>query len=108
METDEEKIDKLAGGIVEGIERTLKTLGEQLPEQVDAMTSKQLRRALNATINYIYKKDPEVDLKALSEREQKFLGSMFSLVEAGASYTMHVLGELQQEYDKKQKENKDG
>ncbi len=97
----EEKVEKLAENILEGVERTLQDLGSKLPEQVDAMSSKQLRRALKATINYIYKKDPDVDLKALAEREQKFLGSMFTLVEAGASYTMHILGELQREQDEK-------
>lgn len=101
---DEEKVEKLAGSIVEGIERTLNELGSTMPDQVDALSQKQLRRALKATINYIYKKDPELQIDDLGAREQKFLGSMFSLVEAGAGYTMHILGELQQEQDKKRRE----
>jgi hypothetical protein len=102
---DEEKVEKLAGSIVEGIERTLEELGSTMPDQVDALSQKQLRRALKATINYIYKKDPELQIDDLGVREQKFLGSMFSLVEAGAGYTMHILGELQQEQDKKKRED---
>lgn len=97
----EEKIDKLAENIVEGVERVLNELGNKLPDQIDAMSPKQLRRALKATVNYIYKKDPDIDLKALAQREQEFLGGMFNLVEAGASYTMHILGELQKEQDEK-------
>jgi hypothetical protein len=100
----EEKIDKLTENIVEGVERTLNELGTKLPDQIDAMSPKQLRRALKATVNYIYKKDPDVDLKTMAKREQDFLGGMFSLVEAGASYTMHILGELQREQDNKARE----
>ena len=106
MSTDEQKIENLTQNIVEGVERVLGEFGESLPPQIDGMSTKQLRRALKATVNYIYKKDPDVDLKSLSEREQKFLGGMFNLVEAGASYTMHILGELQREQDEKAKAEK--
>jgi hypothetical protein len=103
----EEKIDKLTENIVEGVERTLNELGTKLPNQIDAMSPKQLRRALKATVNYIYKKDPDVDLTSMAKREQDFLGGMFSLVEAGASYTMHILGELQRDQDNKAREAKE-
>jgi len=98
----EEKIEDLAEKIVEGLEITLNQFGDVLPEQVDGLTPKQQRRALKAVIGYLHKKDPNVDLKALTEREQKFLGGLFNLAEAAVQYSIYALGEAQKEYDEKQ------
>jgi hypothetical protein len=104
---DVEAIEKMQGNIVENIERVLSQLGESLPEQVDGLSQKQLRRALKATINYVYKKEDDTVTDSLSDREKKFIGGMITLVEAGTQYSMHIISELHQQQLEQQAKEKD-
>lgn len=105
---DEDAVNRIEGDIVQGIERTLGQLGETLPNQVDGLSQKQLRRAFKAVISYIYKKEDYLtEAEALSDREKRFIGGMFSLVEAGTQYSMHIISELHQEHLKEQQKKKE-
>lgn len=99
--TEEEKIDRTVEDIFKGLELTVKELQSKLPDEVDAMSTKQLRRALKAVILY-----PNVDDSVtgnMTPREQKFMASMLALHQAGVQLEIKVIGELQEEYDQKQK-----
>lgn len=100
--TEEAKVDNLAANIYEGLERTVTELQSNLPDEVDAMTTKQLRRALKAVIGY-----PDVDeaeVKKMAPREQKFTASMMALHQASVQLEIKVIGELQREHDRKQQQ----
>jgi len=103
--TEQEKIEELSGNIVLGLERTLGELGPKLADQVDGLTTKQLRRALKATINYVATKTDQTDAAALKQEEQKFIGGMFALVESGVNYSLHILAELQKERESQGESN---
>jgi hypothetical protein len=98
---EEEKVSKLAENIYRGLELTVEELQSTLPDEVDGLSAKQLRRALKAVINY-----PDLDDEGskLTEREQRFLASMFALHTSKVQLEIKVIGELQREYDKKQQE----
>jgi len=99
---DEEKVDNLVQNIYDGLEITVKELQKTLPDQVDGMTVKQLRRSLKAVINY-----PEIDedsVKVMAEREQRFTASMLALRQAGVQLEIKAIGELQRAHDEKQRQ----
>lgn len=101
-----EEMQKIqAEHIIEGLELSLQRLGPELLDQVDGMTQKQLRRALKSTIKYIYMKEDDTDLTAVSKREQKFIGGMISIVETGVQYSLHIISQLQKEKMKKENNN---
>jgi len=100
QEVDEKAVDNLAENIYRGLELTVEDLQAKLPDQVDGMGANALRRVLKAVISY-----PEVDDKSvgsLTEREQKFMASMFALHQASVQLEIKAIGELQREYDLKQ------
>ena len=98
---EEEKVSELADNIYRGLELTVNDLQSKLPDEVDGLSAKQLRRALKAVINY-----PEIDGDGnkLTEREQRFLASMFALHTSKVQLEIRVIGQLQKEYDLKQQE----
>jgi len=100
--SEEVKVSELASNIYRGLETTILELQKKLPSDVDGMSTKQLRRALKAVINY-----PEVEeesAKVMTEREQKFVASMFALHQASVQLEIKAIGEMQREYDLKQQE----
>ena len=97
---DEKKIDELAGNIYRGLELTVTELQKSLPDVVDNLSGKQLRRALKAVISY-----PEIcveDAKVMTEAEQRFNAGMLALHQASVQLEIKSIGELQKEYDIKQ------
>lgn len=94
--------DEQVKNIVKGLETTLTELKPRLTEQVDGMTTKQLRRALKASINFITTKTDDTDVNALGESEKEFLGGIFAAVEARVHYSLHIISEIQREEIQKQ------
>lgn len=94
--------DEQVKNIVKGLETTLTELKPRLHDQVDGLTTKQLRRALKASINYITTKADDTDAAALGEAEKEFLGGMFAAVETGVQYSLHIISEIQREEIQKQ------
>ena len=88
--------------IVKGLETTLTDLQPKLHDQVDGLSTKQLRRALKATINYITTKTDDTAAGSLSEAECEFLGGMFASVETGVQYSLHIISEIQRAEIQKQ------
>jgi len=88
--------------IVKGLETTLTELQPKLHDQVDGLSTKQLRRALKATINYVTTKKDDTEATALAEAEKQFIGGMFAAVESGIQYSLHVISEIQREEIQKQ------
>lgn len=101
VEVDEKAVDDLADNIYRGLEITVTELQDSLPEQVDGMGANSLRRVLKAVIGYPALPDEE---SSLSEREQKFMASMYALHQAGVQLEIREIGKLQQEYDRKQQQ----
>ena len=89
--------------VVQGLETTLGELGPALLGQVDGLTQKQLKRALKAVVNYIYRKEDDTQVSGISDREKRFLGGMFALVETGVQYSLHILSQLEKERQLSQK-----
>lgn len=96
---EEKKIDALTDDIYRGLELTVTRLQEELPDTVDALSAKQLRRALKAVISY--PSISEDNAKSMSEAEQKFNASMIALHQAGVQLEIRMIGQLQQERDNK-------
>jgi hypothetical protein len=97
--SDEKKIDNLAERMYDGLEKTVQDLQASLPLVVDELSSKQLRRALKAVISY-----PEIETenaRSMSEKEQKFNAGLIALHQASVHLEIRVLGQLQQEHDRK-------
>lgn len=89
--TREEQVNN----IVKGLETTLTELQPKLHEQVDGLSTKQLRRALKASINYITTKQDDTKAESLVEAEREFLGGMFAAIESGVQYSLHIISEIQ-------------
>lgn len=94
--------DEQVKNLVKGLETTLTELKSKLHDQVDGLTTKQLRRALKASINYITTKQDDTDATALVEEEKEFIGGMFAAIESGVQYSLHIISELQREAIQKQ------
>ena len=105
MENIENK-EELAENIYRGLEMTVEELQRTLPNDVDGLSTKQLRRALKAVI--AYPMVPEDLASAMSEREQRFSAGMLALRQAGVQLEIKAIGELQREYDLKQQEETKG
>lgn len=80
---------------IKGLEMTLGDLQPRLHDQIDGLSTKQLRRALKASVNYITTRTDDTDAKALPESEREFLGGMFAAIETSVQYAINVIGELQ-------------
>lgn len=102
MSKEELSRQQKAEAYIKGLEMTLRELQERLHDQVDGLTTKQLRRALKASVNYITTRSDDTDAQALKKDEQEFIGGMFAAVETGVQYAIHVIGELQSEQNKEQ------
>jgi len=98
---DEKAVDNLADNIYRGLELTVEDLQSKLPDQVSAMGANALRRVLKAVIMYPALPEEET---SLTEREQRFMASMYALHQAGVQLEIREIGKLQQEYDKKQQQ----
>ncbi len=96
---DEKKVDELASNMYKGLEYTVTDLQEKLPNDVDGLSTKQLRRALKAVI--LYPEVPDHLADSMSEREKKFSASMLALHQAGVQLEIRAIGHLQREHDRK-------
>ena len=104
-ETNEKDLDKFVDDIYTGLETTVYELQRTLPEEVDGLSTKQLRRALKNVIAY-----PEIDTEdanKLTDREKRFNAAMMALRQAGVQLEIKAIGELQREHDLKQKEKEE-
>lgn len=102
-----EEVEQMSKDIVRGLERTLGDLGPKLVDQVDNLSTKQLRRALKASINFIYKADDKIDESALKQEELRFIGEMFALIETGKQYTLNIIAELQKEREERERQGEE-
>lgn len=84
---------------IKGLKMTLNELQSRLHDQADGLSTKQLRRALKASVNYITTRTDDTDAKALPESEREFLGGMFAAIETSVQYAINVIGELQYKQD---------
>jgi len=100
--TEEKKVEELTGNIYRGLELTVTELQNKLPDAVDGLSTKQLRRALKAVI--LYPEVPEDLAASMSDREQRFSASMLALHQAGVQLEIRAIGQLQREHDMKQAE----
>lgn len=82
---------------IKGLEMTLNELQPKLDEQVDGLSTKQLRRALKATISYVTTRDDERDSGALKPEENEFIGGLFAAYETSVQYAIHIIGQLQKQ-----------
>jgi len=98
-DADEKKVDELASNIYKGLEYTVVELQGKLPDEVDNLSTKQLRRALKAVI--MYPDIPDEVADAMSESEKKFNASMLALHQAGVQLEIRAIGQLQREHDRK-------
>ena len=96
---DEKKVDELSSNIYKGLEFTVTDLQSKLPEEVDGLSTKQLRRALKAVI--LYPEVPDELADAMAEREKKFSASMLALHQASVQLEIRAIGQLQAEHDRK-------
>jgi hypothetical protein len=97
--TEETKVDNLVDDIYTGLERTVTSLQKELPDTVDALSAKQLRRALKAVISY-----PDIDpddASNMSEAEQLFNAKLLALHQASVQLEIRAIGELQRQHDLK-------
>tara|TARA_R110000851_G_scaffold29641_1_gene81419 strand:+ start:42 stop:359 length:318 start_codon:yes stop_codon:yes gene_type:complete len=101
---EEKKIDETVENIYRGLELTVTDLQSKLPEQVDSMNVKQLRRALKAVI--LYPEVPDDLADKMSEREQRFSASMLALHQSTVQLEIKAIGELQRDYHNKQQGEK--
>ncbi len=83
--------------VVRGLETTLEELEPVLKDQIDGMSTKQLRRALDAAITFIAKAKDERDMGALGHQEQRFIGGLITLIESSRQYYLHIIGQIQKE-----------
>ena len=98
METPKEVANRINNlHAEEGLEMTLEKIGDETYESIDGLTTKQMRRALKATVEYLYKRKISVDEKSLSDREKLLLGSIGALVEMGFAYQQYVFKQIEQE-----------
>jgi len=96
--TREEQVDN----IIRGLETTLTELQPKLYDQVDGLSTKQLRRALKASINYITAMEDDTKAESLVETERQFLGGMFAAIQSAKEYHLNIISKLSQEYIDKQ------
>ena len=106
MSKDQEQIKIEAEHAIQGLEMSLEKLGSEMVEQVDGLSSKQLRRALKASVEYIYKRKVETSkADSLTDREKKFIGGLAAIIDMGFVYQQHILKEIQEEQANQQGEN---
>jgi len=97
----EKQIEVETEHAIQGLEMSLEKLGSDMLDQVDGLTTKQLRKALKASIEYIYSRQvTSVPEDSLSEREKKLLGGLAAIIDMGFVYQQHVLKQIQQEGEK--------
>ncbi len=99
---------EVAENYIKGLEMTLNELQPKLDAQVDGLSTKQLRRALKATISYVTTREDDRDASALKPEENEFIGGLFAAIESGVQYSIHIIGEMQrqqQDAEKAQGEN---
>lgn len=98
MSKDQEQIKIEAEHAMQGLEMSLEKLGSEMLDEVDGLSTKQLRRALKASVEYIYKRKVETSkADSLSDREKRFMGSLGAIIDMGFVYQQHILKEIQQE-----------
>ncbi len=91
---------------IKGLELTLKELKPKLDDQVDGLSTKQLRRALKATISYVTTREDDRDAGALKPEENEFIGGLFAAYETSVQYAIHIIGQLQKQQQDAEKSDK--
>lgn len=98
MSKDQEQIKIEAEHAIQGLEMSLEKLGSEMLDEVDGLSTKQMRRALKASVEYIYKRKVETSkADSLSDREKRFMGSLAAIIDMGFVYQQHILKEIQEE-----------
>lgn len=85
--------------VIAGLKITLRETQGNLIQGIDDMSTKQLRRALEATVNILAYDESEADrdLTALSQTENKYLGNLVTLIKTNQAYHVYQVGEMQKE-----------
>lgn len=102
-EITEERVESTRRDLMQGLEITITEMQDRLRDQVDGLSTKQLRRALLAHINY--PDTPEID--DLTLREQKFLSGLILLHQNRVPYEIQILADIQKEQEQLSKGDKD-
>lgn len=94
--------------VIRGLETTLEELYPVLMEQIDDMSTKQLRRAFKSTLTFIAQAKDETEVGGLGQKEQMYLGGLITLVEVSRQYYLHIIKQIQQENAAKAKGESNG
>lgn len=103
----DEDLEITEENVIRGIETTLQELPPRLFDNIDNMSTKQLRRALRGTINYLATKTDDTEMEALKPVEQQFIGSMHMLAEMSIQYSIHILREHYKEQAEKEQQEQE-
>jgi|TARA_R110000851_G_scaffold105563_8_gene224029 hypothetical protein len=109
---------EVAENYVKGLELTLKEFHPRINTQADGLSTKQLRRVFKSCVQFSSERVDNRDLKELErletldnnsveykklKNEYDTIGSFISMIEAGVQYTIHIVGQLQQEQNNVEK-----
>ena len=94
QEPTEAEIENTYQNIMKGLELSVTQLQAKLDDQVDGLSTKELRRALKAVVNY---PATPTNLTAANKREQEVIAGLFSLHQMQVQLEIQVIGELQKE-----------
>lgn len=97
-EVKEEKKEYDIETVLKGLEMNVVNLQKKLKQDAEALTSKQIKRVIQAIIDY----PEEPKLSDKTEREQKFIAGMFSLHESQVLLELNVIDNMRKEAVKKQ------